>query len=53
MVAGFIAGYIRTGSYDEALMLGTACGNATAFSPGLAKMDKIVEMLAKLRNMKG
>ncbi len=53
MVAGFIAGYERSGSYEEALLLGTACGNATAFSPGLAKKEKIIEMLGKLREMNG
>ncbi len=51
MVAGFIAGYERSGSYEEALLLGTACGNATAFSPGLAKKEKIIEVLDKLREM--
>ncbi len=29
MVAGFVAGYLRSGSYLEALRLGTACGSAT------------------------
>lgn len=32
MVAGFVAGYLQTGRYDDALRLGTACGSATAFS---------------------
>ena len=45
MVAGFLAGYIKTGDYAFALKLGSACGNATAFSPGLAKRDKIDEVL--------
>ena len=36
MVAGFIAGYIKTGDYSHALKLGAACGNATAFCYGLA-----------------
>ncbi len=44
MVAGFILGYIRSGIYTEALKLGTACGSATAFSPGLAERD-LVEKL--------
>ena len=30
MVAGFLAGYLKTGSYEEALKLGTAAGSATA-----------------------
>lgn len=36
MVAGFIAGCIEKSDYDYALKLGSACGNATAFSPELA-----------------
>ena len=48
MVAGFIAGYERTRDYAYALQLGEACGNATAFSPGLAKREKINEMLGRL-----
>ncbi len=46
MVAGFILGYIRSGNYLEAIKLGTACGSATAFSPGLAEKD-LVEKLYK------
>ena len=48
MVAGFIAGYEQTGDYGYALKLGTACGNATAFSPGLATKEKIDEIMKKL-----
>lgn len=48
MVAGFIAGYERTGDYAYSLKLGAACGNATAFSPGLAKREKINEILGKI-----
>ncbi len=36
MVAGFVAGYLQSRSYAQALRLGTACGSATAFSLGLA-----------------
>ena len=36
MVAGFTAGYIKTADYSYALRLGSACGNATAFSEKLA-----------------
>ncbi len=48
MVAGFIAGYERTNDYEYALKLGTACGNATAFSAGLAKREKILDIFKKL-----
>mgnify|MGYP000550314829 CR=1 FL=1 len=37
MVAGFVAGYLQTGRYDDALRLGTACGSATASAWGLPK----------------
>lgn len=45
MVAGFIAGYVRTKDYAYALKLGSASGNATAFLPGLATKEKIEELL--------
>lgn len=45
MLAGFIAGYIKTKSYSDALLLGTACGNATAFSVSLANQDEIMKTL--------
>ena len=48
MVAGFVAGYLRSGSYREALRLGTACGSATAFSLGLAKKEMIDALLATI-----
>ncbi len=48
MVAGFIAGYEKEKSYAYALKLGTACGNATAFSNGLATKEKIDEILKNL-----
>ncbi len=49
MVAGFLTGYDRTGDYDEALLLGTACANATAFSPGLADAAGIEKALRQMR----
>lgn len=48
MVAGFIAGYLKTKDYANALKLGTACGGATAFSTGLAKKEKIEELFSNL-----
>ena len=41
MLAGFLAGYIKSGDYETALKLGTACGNATAYSPSLAEKSEI------------
>lgn len=48
MVAGFMAGYIKTNDYDMALKYGTAAGSATAFSEGLANKELIEELLQKL-----
>ena len=48
MVAGFLAGFLEKGDYGYALKLGTACGNATAFSSGLAGREKIYEIFEKL-----
>ncbi|MGX8680294.1 MAG: 1-phosphofructokinase [bacterium] len=48
MVAGFMAGYIKTGDYAYALKLGTACGGATAFHSALATREEIEEVLATL-----
>ena len=46
MVAGFVAGYLKSNSYEEALRLGAASGGATAFSSELATrefIDKLVQ----------
>ena len=48
MVAGFVAGWMRTQSYAFALRLGTACGSATAFSLGLATKEKIDELMKQI-----
>ena len=48
MVAGFLAGYLKTGDYGYALKLGTACGGATAFHSGLAVKEEIEEVLRTL-----
>lgn len=49
MLAGFIAGYMRTGDYAAALKWGTAAGSATAFSKGLmsrADFDRLLEEIS-------
>ena len=48
MVAGFLAGYLNTGSYERALELGTAAGSATAFQSWLAPREDIVKLLEHL-----
>lgn len=44
MVAGFIAGYIKTNDCLYALKLGSSCGNATAFSEKLATKQEISDI---------
>ena len=48
MVAGFIAGYIKSKDLKQALKLATATGSATAFSPWLATIDKIDDLFSTL-----
>ena len=50
MIAGFLAGWIKTQDYQQALLLGTACGGATAFSDGLAKKEAILLLLKQLNS---
>lgn len=45
MLAGFLAGYLEKGSYDDALRLGIAAGSASAFSQGIATFDKVKRLL--------
>lgn len=49
MVAGFLAGYVNTGDFAQALRLGTAAGSATAFSVGLGSRELIEELLLQLQ----
>jgi len=48
MVAGFTAGYLKTGDYEEALKLGTAAGSASAFADGLATETEIMRLYQKI-----
>lgn len=48
MVAGFVASYFKEHDYLKALKFGTATGSATAFSEGLATMDKVEKLLKTL-----
>lgn len=48
MVAGFVASYFKEHDYLKALKFGTVTGSATAFSEGLATMDKVEELLKTL-----
>lgn len=49
MVAGFIAGYQRYESYEEALKLGTAAGGATAFSDDLGDEKLIMKLYTTIQ----
>lgn len=51
MVAGFVAGYLESGSYARALVTGTAAGSATAFSEGLASREMYEETLAQAEQL--
>ena len=48
MVAGFVAGYFKSKSYEEALKMGTAAGSATAFSDDLATGEDIKKLYETL-----
>ncbi len=48
MIAGFLAGYLKTGDYAEALRLGTAAGSATAFTSWLASAQDIYSIYDRL-----
>lgn len=48
MLAGFLAGLEKTGDFNYALALGTACGSATAFSGGLAEKDEIRRIFSEI-----
>ena len=49
MVAGFLAGFLASGNFVDALRLGTAAGSATAYSMGLASKELIQELLLQLQ----
>lgn len=51
LVAGFAAGWQRTGDPVQALRLGVACGSATACCEGLADSEGIEAMLAAMPEM--
>ena len=45
MVAGFLAGYLKTQDYEEALHLGVAAGSASAFKDWLATREDIDKII--------
>lgn len=44
MVAGFLAGYMETGSYKEAFKMGICAGSASAFSEELASKEEVLAL---------
>jgi len=48
-VAGFLAGFLRTGDPVHALSLAVAAGSATAFSTGIASAEDVYAQLARVR----
>lgn len=52
MLAGFVAGYLKTQSFEKSLQLATACGSATAFSEDLAEISLINELYNQIKIVK-
>ena len=48
MVAGFLAGYLKTQDYEYALKMGIATGSASAFSMDLATIKDVETLLRKM-----
>lgn len=48
MVAGFACGYVLEKDYKAAMCMGSACGNATAFSKELATKEEIYQCLKEI-----
>ena len=50
MVAGFLAGWMKEHSYEEAFYMGLSAGSASAFSEFLATREEVMQMRASLDN---
>ncbi len=48
MVAGFIAGWLKTGNYEEAFKMGISTGSASAFSDNLATSAEVEEVYKRV-----
>ena len=48
MVAGFLAGWMKSHDYKEAFRMGVACGSASAFSELLATEAEIRQVYASI-----
>lgn len=47
MVAGFIAGYLASGDYEQAFYMGVCTGSASAFSEGMATKEAVGSLLGQ------
>lgn len=48
MVAGFLAGWLETGDYEQAMRMGLAAGSASAFSEELAAKPEVEALMREL-----
>ena len=48
MVAGFVAGYEKSGDYEYAFKMGIATGSASAFSMDLATAEQVADLLKEI-----
>lgn len=48
MVAGFIAGYNKTGDFEQAFKMGIAAGSASSFSMDLATSEEVANLLKEI-----
>lgn len=51
MVAGFLAGYLESGSYARAFQMGVCSGSASAFSEELATRAEVLALLDKNKGL--
>ena len=51
MVAGFLAGYLESGSYEVAFQKGVCTGSASAFSEELATKEEVDAILKENKNL--
>lgn len=48
MVAGFLAGFLESGTYERAFAMGLAAGSASAFSEELATKEEVAAVLTQV-----
>lgn len=51
MVAGFLAGYLEAGTYENAFRMGVCTGSASAFSPELATRPEVMDLMEKNKEL--